>query len=137
MPGIERVMLKSLMNCLYVGVGGMIGSLCRYGLTLLFRGESISMPYGTLLSNVAGCLVIGAVMELASAGEILSPAARLFLATGFCGGFTTLSSLVYELMQMLRDGEWIYAGLYFALTIAGAMIAFGLGALAMKAVVRY
>lgn len=114
----------------------MIGSLCRYGLTLLFRTGPISMPYGTLLSNVAGCLIIGAVMELAAVGEILSPAARLFLATGFCGGFTTLSSLIYELMQMLRDGEWAYAGMYFALTIAGAVIALGLGALAVKAVIR-
>jgi CrcB protein len=129
-------MLKCFVPCLCVGVGGMIGSLCRYGLTLLFRGGPMAMPYGTLLSNVAGCLMIGAIMELAAQGEILSPAARLFLATGFCGGFTTLSSLVYELTQMMRDGEWLYAGLYFALTIAGAAIAFGLGALAIKAVIR-
>jgi CrcB protein len=114
----------------------MIGSLCRYGLTFVFRDGSISMPYGTLLSNVAGCFIIGAVMELAAAGEILSPPVRLFLATGFCGGFTTLSSLVYELVQMMRDGEWVYSGVYFALTFAGAVIAFGLGALAMKAIIR-
>lgn len=129
-------MMNGLIPCLCVGLGGMIGSLCRYGLTLLFRNGPISLPCGTLLSNVAGCLIIGAVMELAAVGEILSPPARLFLATGFCGGFTTLSSLIYELMQMMRDGEWFYAGTYFALTIVGAVIAFGLGALAVKAIIR-
>ena len=129
-------MLNGLIPWVCVGVGGMVGSLCRYGLTLLSRDWSISLPCGTLISNLTGCLVIGAIMELAAVTEVLSPSARLFLATGFCGGFTTLSSLVYELMQMMRDGEWAYAGLYFGLTIAGAIVAFGVGALAMKAVIR-
>jgi fluoride exporter len=129
-------MLNGLVPWACVGIGGMVGSLCRYGLTVLTRDWSISLPYGTLISNVAGCLVIGAVMELATATEVLSPATRLFLATGFCGGFTTLSSLIYELMQMIREGEWAYAGLYFGLTLAGAALAFGLGALAMKTLAR-
>jgi len=129
-------MLNRLIPWALVGIGGMIGSLCRYGLTLFARDWSISLPYGTLLSNVTGCLVIGGVMELAGATEVLSPSARLFLATGFCGGFTTLSSLIYELMQMIRDGEWAYASLYFGLTIAGAAIAFGVGALAVKTLAR-
>ena len=129
-------MLNRLMPWALVGIGGMIGSLCRYGLTLAARDWSISLPCGTLFSNVAGCLVIGAVMELAGATEALSPSARLFLATGFCGGFTTLSSLIYELMQMIRDGEWAYAGLYFGLTLAGSIVAFGLGAVAMKTLAR-
>ena len=129
-------MLNSLIPWLCVGIGGMIGSLCRYGLTLLARDWSISIPYGTLLSNVAGCLVIGGVMELAAATEVLSPTARLFLTTGFCGGFTTLSSLIYELMQMVRNQEWAYASLYFGITLAGSVIAFGVGALAVKTLTR-
>lgn len=129
-------MMQGVIPWICVGIGGMLGSLCRYGMTLLARDWSVSLPCGTLVSNVAGCLVIGAIMQLAAATEVLTPTARLFLATGFCGGFTTLSSLIYELMQMLRDGEWAYAGGYFGLTIAGAVVAFWAGALAVKAVVR-
>lgn len=114
----------------------MLGSLCRYGLSLLFREGFMAMPFGTLLSNVTGCLVIGAVMALAAVGEALTPPVRLFLATGFCGGFTTLSSLIYELMYMLRDGQWLYAGMYFVLTLAGSALAFVLGAFAIKALIR-
>ena len=116
------------MPYLWVGLGGLIGSLCRYGLTLGLASPSALMPWGTLTSNLAGCFVIGAVTQLAAAFEVLTPAARLFIATGFCGGFTTLSSLIYELVQMTRDGEWLHALLYLNGTFFGAVLAFLAGA---------
>lgn len=125
-----------LTACVLVGVGGCAGSLARYGLILAAQRWSFGWPAGTLASNLLGCFLIGLLAEIAARGEAVSPEARLLLATGFCGGFTTLSSLVYELVQMMRDGEWVYSGVYFALTFAGAVIAFGLGALAMKAIIR-
>lgn len=110
-----------------VGLGGLLGSLCRYGFTLLLSAPAAAMPWGTLASNLAGCLVIGAATQLAADTELLSPATRLFLATGFCGGFTTLSSLVYELIQMVKSGEWLYALLYLNGTFFGAVLAFIVG----------
>ena len=59
--------------------------------------------------------------------ELLSTEARLLLATGFCGGFTTLSSFIYELGQYVQDKEFFFASSYFVATLAGAAIAFVLG----------
>ena len=119
--------MQGLMPFLWVGLGGLIGSLCRYGCTLLLGAHPTGMPWGTLVSNLAGCFVIGAVSQLAADTEVLSPTARLFLATGFCGGFTTLSSLIYELVGMVRTGEWLHALFYLNGTFFGAVLAFILG----------
>ena len=119
--------MQGFMPFLWVGLGGLIGSLCRYACTLLLGTHPSGMPWGTLASNLAGCFVIGVVAHLAADTEVLSPSARLFLATGFCGGFTTLSSLVYELAGMVRTGEWLHAVLYLNGTFFGAVLAFILG----------
>lgn len=125
--------MQGIMPFIFVAVGGLIGSVCRYGLTLLLGSASPIMPsWGTLASNLAGCLIIGMVSQLGSETALLSPAARLFLATGFCGGFTTLSSLIYELVQMVRAGEWLYATLYLNGTVFGAITAFLIGVSVMK-----
>ncbi len=126
--------MNGMMPFVWVGVGGLVGSLCRYGFTLSLSHPAASLPWGTLASNLAGCLVIGMVSQLAADTELLSPATRLFLATGFCGGFTTLSSLIYELIQMVRDGEWLHAILYLNGTFFGATVAFLLGMMLVKRV---
>jgi len=122
---------------LLVGIGGFAGSLCRYGTTLLMTRAAMGTPLGTFASNIAGCLLIGVLTELATLGEWLSPGTRLLLATGFCGGFTTLSSLIHELAHMVRDGQWLLALLYLNGTIVGAALAFLLGAACVRAVVRW
>jgi CrcB protein len=116
------------MPFLYVGVGGAMGSVLRYLLSLLAQRFSLSFPYGTLAANLLGCLVIGAVMTLAASSVSLTPAWRLFLATGICGGFTTMSSFVYELMRFVQDRAFFQAGGYFVLTLAGCVLMFVLGA---------
>lgn len=127
---------NTLLPLLYVGVGGLFGSVLRYLATLATQNVSLTVPYGTLISNLAGCFVIGVVTELATRSEILSTEARLFLATGLCGGFTTLSSLVYELNRLLQDQEYFYAATYFASTFFGAFLCFYLGVIAVSALMR-
>ena len=61
---------------------------------------------------------------------------RLLLATGFCGGFTTMSSFIYELGQFVQDKEFFFASIYFAATLAGAALAFGLGLLIVEYIMR-
>lgn len=129
-------MVQRILPFLLVGTGGLFGSICRYGTTLLMARSSFAIPYGTFASNIAGCLIIGIITEIAAAGELLSPATRLLLATGFCGGFTTLSSLIYELAQMIKEGEWLYALLYLNGTLIGAALAFIVGVACVKASLR-
>ena len=106
----------------------MLGGVSRYGMSLLAQNFSVvGMPYGTLISNVAGCLLIGLIAGIGATSQLLSTEMRLLLATGFCGGFTTMSSFVYEMGQFIQDKEYFYASSYFVVTMAGAGLAFILG----------
>ncbi len=106
----------------------MLGGLSRYGLTLATQNISaFSIPYGTLVSNLVGCLAIGIIAGLSGKTELMSTEMRLLLATGFCGGFTTMSSFIYELGQFVQDKEFFFASTYFVATLAGAGLAFALG----------
>lgn len=133
----RSAMLRSALPFLFVGVGSMAGGVARYGLSLATQGiAAFSLPLGTLLSNLAGCLLIGLLAGIGARSEILSTETRLLLATGFCGGFTTLSSFIYELGQYLQDKEYLYASAYFVLTLGGAALAFLAGLLIAQSAMR-
>ena len=126
-----------LLPILLVGLGSMLGGVSRYGMTLLTQNVSaFSLPYGTLVSNLAGCLVIGLIAGFSGRSELLSTEMRLLLATGFCGGFTTMSSFIYELGQFVQDKEYFFASTYFVATLAGAGLAFALGLLISASMMR-
>ena len=129
--------MQLLLSLLLVGLGSMLGGVSRYGMTLLTQNVSaFSLPYGTLLSNLAGCLLIGVIAGLGGKTEVLSTEMRLLLATGFCGGFTTMSSFIYELGQFAQDKEYFFASTYFVATLAGAGLAFALGLLLSASLLR-
>lgn len=129
--------MQTLIALVYVGAGSMLGGLGRYGLTLATQNLSaFSLPYGTLVSNLAGCLVVGMIAGVSGKSELMSTEMRLLLATGFCGGFTTMSSFIYELGQFVQDKEYFFASTYFAATLAGAALAFALGLLIIELVMR-
>jgi len=117
---------------LAVGAGGFVGSGLRYGLSLAAQRFSVTFPHGTLWANLLGCLLLGGVMALATETEILTPHLRLFWATGLCGGFTTMSTFMYEMMQFTREAEYAMAALYFAGTLVGCAAAFWAGTLVLR-----
>jgi CrcB protein len=80
--------------------------------------------------------VIGLIAEASAATEALTPELRLLLATGFCGGFTTMSSFMYETVQMARAQEYMHAAIYLGATIAGSALAFGIGSILVKLVLK-
>ena len=129
--------MAAILPFVYVGLGSMLGGVGRYGMTLLTQNLSVlSVPYGTLVSNTAGCLLIGLIAGIGATSQLLSTEMRLLLATGFCGGFTTMSSFIYELGQFIQDKEYFYASSYFVVTIAGAGLAFVLGLLLSEWMLR-
>lgn len=121
---------------LLVGVGGFAGSIARYGLSITSQRFLIDWPIGTLAANVLGCLAIGIVTSLSSRGETLSPELRLALATGFCGGFTTMSSMIYETAEMIRASEYLHASLYAAGTFLFSLAAFVAGVIAVRTLIN-
>ena len=121
---------------LAVGTGGFIGSVLRYGLSLVGQRFSVTFPHGTLWANLLGCLTLGAVAALAAETEILLPSTRLFWATGLCGGFTTMSTFMYEMSRFAQDSEYWVAAVYFTATLVGCAVAFLAGTLAVRLLMK-
>lgn len=119
---------------LWVGTGGFAGSIARYGLSLAAQRLPLDWPIGTLASNTLGCLVIGILTGLSARCGGLAPELRLAVATGFCGGFTTMSTLVHEAAEMIRAGELARATLYAAGTWVLAFAAFAAGLLLVRVI---
>lgn len=122
---------------LLVGAGGFIGSIARYSLSLASQRLSMEWPIGTLGSNILGCLAIGLIAGFTARSDSMSPEIRLALATGFCGGFTTMSSMIYETAEMIRASEYLHATLYAAGTFVLSMAAFAAGVLAIHAIAKF
>ncbi|MER3430536.1 MAG: fluoride efflux transporter CrcB [Blastocatellia bacterium] len=95
-------------NVILVGVGGFAGSICRY-LVSIFAATHISptFPFGTMIANLGGCFLIGAVMSFSERFGAVTPEVRILLTTGFCGGFTTFSTFSYESLELIREGEFV------------------------------
>lgn len=117
-----------------VGLGGAIGSIGRFIASQTIQRLFISsgFPYGTLVVNVAGCLIIGIVYGISERFNWLTPEWRIFLTTGICGGFTTFSSFSYESIALIRDYELLYAGLNVAISVVVGFAATYLGLLITK-----
>ncbi len=112
-----------MAKVLFVGLGGFLGAILRYGLSGWAQNLSgnTSFPYGTLTVNVIGCLAIGLLSQWADASQIMNPETRLFLFMGLLGAFTTFSTFGNETMHLMREGQ---NGL--ALLNIGAQILLGL-----------
>lgn len=113
---------------LIVGLGSLLGGVARYGLSLLVhRHLGAAFPYGTLAVNFLGCLLIGAFMYLVEDRAMLGPGARLFIAIGLLGGFTTFSTFGYETIQLVKDGSMALAFLNVATNVGFGLAAVWLG----------
>ena len=106
-----------------VAAGGALGALARYGVASAWPHPVAGFPWSTLLVNLLGSLLIGAVMTTASH----RPLARAFLATGVLGGFTTFSAYSVETRDLLAAGRFGLALLYALSTLAGALVAVAIG----------
>src|ERR1700709_481411 len=103
-----------------VAVGGALGSVARFWLTGIMTAlTGARFPWGTLLINIVGSLVIGlaAGATLVPVRVGLHPDIRIFLMTGVCGGFTTFSAFSLQTLELLQGGE-VAAGLGYAIGAA-------------------
>ncbi|WP_140909728.1 fluoride efflux transporter CrcB [Cognatiluteimonas lumbrici] len=114
-----------MQNILLVGLGGFFGSIARYKLGgfILHMTAQDRFPHGTFAVNVLGCLIVGVLAGIAERCNVFGPDTRLFLFTGFLGGFTTFSAFGLEAMYLIRRGDLGTAALY-----AGGSVVFGITA---------
>ncbi|AQT06151.1 fluoride efflux transporter CrcB [Acetobacter persici] len=99
----------SFASCLLVMLGGALGTLARYAVTLLTAPLSRTMPWGTMVGiNVVGSFIIGffSTLTLADGRYPVSDNTRLFVMMGLCGGYTTFSSFSLQTLDLLRSAAW-------------------------------
>ncbi|MCY7292426.1 MAG: fluoride efflux transporter CrcB [Ferruginibacter sp.] len=111
-------MIKSF---LLVGLGGAIGAMCRYIISVIWKTNSF--PFPTLVINIVGSLVIGIVIALSEKNNLISDHLKLFLATGICGGFTTFSTFSVENMLLIKAGNYLMAAVYIFTSIVACILA--------------
>ena len=105
-------MLGSILmfRTLFVGIAGLAGTLLRYWLSgFVARRYGETFPVGTMVVNVLGCLLAGAIFNLTEERFLINPTLRTVILIGFLGGFTTFSSYGLQTFTLLRDGEFALA----------------------------
>jgi len=119
-----------MMIYLLVGLGGALGSVVRFWLSGVVDtriGETF--PWGTLVINVTGSLVIGFIATLTGPeGRVFASSyTRQFVMIGLCGGYTTFSAFSLQTLSLAREGEWLRAGGYIASSVLACLLAVWLG----------
>lgn len=113
-----------------VAVGGALGSAARYGVNLLaaHTWPALRFPLATLIVNMTGCVVIGALAGLMAAGQFPPRVPwREFVFVGVLGGFTTFSAFALETMVLARAGDGPRALLNVVLQVIGGLVAVWVG----------
>jgi len=109
-----------------VAVGSALGGVARYLISGWVQNGSHTFPWGTLVVNLTGCLVLGVLVRWL--GDVADSAQwRLFLVIGFCGSYTTFSTFSFEAVQLVRDRDWTAAVGYLTASLIGGILALAVG----------
>jgi CrcB protein len=122
----------SFTTCLYVVLGGAIGTFTRYAISMAALPISRQLPWGTIIINITGCALIGffGTLTLAHGRYPVSENMRLFVMTGICGGYTTFSAFSLQTLDLMRGGATARAFANVALSVVLCITAVALGHLA-------
>lgn len=122
------------MNMIWaIAIGGGLGSLARHYLsTGIYNATGGSFPWGILIVNILGGLIMGLVVELGALKFNYSLELRAFLTTGILGGFTTFSAFSLDAALLIERGQWLNAGLYMAGSVILSVAALFAGLLLVR-----
>lgn len=105
-------------NMLLIGAGGFLGSVLRYGSgQIMLKMFTTNHPIGTFFVNILGSLLIGLVLGMSEKGAAITINWKLFLAVGFCGGFTTFSAFALENINFIQSQQFMLSFLYISASL--------------------
>ena len=107
------------MNAVFaVFIGGGLGSVCRYALSLWLGKHSSGFPSATFAANILSCIVLALAWMYAAKHIDMNPELKLMILVGFCGGFSTFSTFSLETFQLLEEGKFFLAAIYVLLSVS-------------------
>ncbi|MEK6557988.1 MAG: fluoride efflux transporter CrcB [Candidatus Margulisiibacteriota bacterium] len=119
--------MVSLWPALLVGMGGAVGSVARWLISVLvYDLWKHSIPWATLMVNLLGCFLIGLSWGLLGHYGV-SPLMKVFVLTGILGGFTTFSTFSLEMLFLVRENQWFVAILTILVSNIGGLLLTALG----------
>ncbi|MEC9019149.1 MAG: fluoride efflux transporter CrcB [Nitrospinota bacterium] len=119
---------------LLVGLGGFVGAILRYWISGWIQSGFVTFPVGTLAVNFLGSLVLSLIMYASQYRGLLGEEARIFLAIGVLGSFTTMSTFSFESMKLLEQSEHMMFGLNIVGTVCLCLLAIYLGKVLVLAI---
>src|SRR3989442_3043155 len=106
------------MTILYIALGGIAGTLSRYGLEGWIQTRTASgFPLGTLVVNISGSFLLGFILRIATGAAVILPDNRAGLTIGFCGAFTTMRTFSFESVTLPDDRDYLRVGPFMTTTI--------------------
>jgi fluoride exporter len=112
---------------LLAALGGALGALARWGVSVALPRASGDWPWATLTVNLLGCLLIGVLLGVLGERRPHDDHLRTFLGAGVLGGFTTFSTFAVEAVDLVDAGAWILAVAYVVVSVVGGLLAVGAG----------
>lgn len=106
-----------MISCICVGLGGFIGAVLRYLISLIPVSENFSFPIKTFLINILGAFIIGIITAFGIKNGNYNQYLTLFLKVGICGGFTTFSTFALESYNLINTSNWLCAIAYISLSV--------------------
>lgn len=122
-----------IKNIILVGLGGALGSVVRYLISVLvYSGKTQLFPWSTLLTNFMGCLLLGLLLGYFQKNDNQYQELKLLLAIGVCGGMTTFSTFSAETLNLMQSGNLLAAGLYAISSFVGGVLLLYLGVVLIR-----
>ena len=120
------------MNVLWIAIGGALGSVLRYAISMALQGGTGLFPLGTMTVNILGSLLLGALFAMQEGNSPITNEMWLLLSVGLCGGFTTFSTFGLETYVLWKEKHVVEAVLYMMSSLVAAPASIALGYALMK-----